>query len=320
MPAGDGIRMVAGMIPILEVQQLSKRYGDLVAVDGVDFSVDEGEIFGILGLNGAGKTTMVECVQGLRRPDAGSVRLLGRDPRRERSALASRVGSQLQDSNLPERMRVSEAVKLFADRRVSRAEVAEWGLDALWGKSFGALSGGQRQRLFIALALVNEPEIVFLDELTQGLDPAARRIVWDLVRRIRDRGTTVVLVTHFTDEAEILCDRVVVVRDGAFVAHGSPAELVEEHGPGVGVSFTDPRAEAGELRSICGVRSVGLSGDRVELRGDRRMLAHVGAHLVDTSRARGTPVPSDLRVDEPSLEDAVLELIGPGITTTSSAA
>ncbi len=159
--------------------------------------------------------------------------------------------------------------------------MGEWGLDGLWGKSFGSLSGGQRQRLFIALALVNEPEIVFLDELTQGLDPSARRVVWDLVRRIRDRGTTVVLVTHFTDEAEILCDRVVVMRDGGLVAHGSPAELVEQYGPGVGVSFTDPHAEAAELRSICGVRSVGLSGDRVELRGDRRMLAHVGAHLVD---------------------------------------
>ena len=305
--------------PILEVQQLSKRYGDVVAVDGVDLSVSEGEIFGILGLNGAGKTTMVECAQGLRRPDAGSVRLLGRDPRRERSALASRVGSQLQDSNLPERMRVSEAVKLFADRRVSKGAVAEWGLEELWDKSFGSLSGGQRQRLFIALALVNEPEIVFLDELTQGLDPSARRVVWDLVKRIRDRGTTVVLVTHFTDEAEILCDRVVVMRHGGLVAHGSPSELVEQHGPGVGMTFTDSEADAADLRSICGVRSVGLSGDHVELRGDRRMLAHVGAHLVEQSRARRTPVPDDLHVDEPSLEDALLELIGPGNPTRTAA-
>jgi ABC-2 type transport system ATP-binding protein len=311
MPWSGIVRNVVGMTtPILEVQQLSKRYGDVVAVDAVDLSVSEGEIFGILGLNGAGKTTMVECAQGLRRPDAGSVRLLGRDPRRERSLLASRVGSQLQDSNLPERMRVSEAVKLFADRRVSRGAVAEWGLAELWSKSFGSLSGGQRQRLFIALALVNEPEIVFLDELTQGLDPSARRVVWDLVKRIRDRGTTVVLVTHFTDEAEILCDRVVVMRDGGLVAHGSPSELVEQHGPGVGMTFTDSAADAADLRSICGVRSVGLSGDHVELRGDRRMLAHVGAHLVEQSRARGKPVPVDLHVDEPSLEDAVLELIG----------
>jgi ABC-2 type transport system ATP-binding protein len=308
------------MTPILEVEQLSKRYGDVVAVDGVDLSVTEGEIFGILGLNGAGKTTMVECVQGLRRADSGSVRLLDRDPRRERSVLASRVGCQLQDSNLPERMRVSEAVKLFADRRVSRSAVADWGLDELWGKSFGSLSGGQRQRLFIALALINEPEIVFLDELTQGLDPSARRVVWDLVKQIRDRGTTVVLVTHFTDEAEVLCDRVVVMRAGSLVAHGAPAELVDRHGPGVGVSFTDPQAAAAELRSICGVSSVGLSGDRVELRGDRRMLVHVGAHLVETSRARGTALPVDVHVHEPSLEDAVLELIGPGIPTTSSAA
>jgi ABC-2 type transport system ATP-binding protein len=298
------------MAALLEIEQLTKRYGDRVAVDHVDLSVAEGEIFGILGLNGAGKTTMVECAQGLRRADTGSIRLLGHDPQRERSALASRVGSQLQDSNLPERMRVSEAVQLFADRHVSRDAMTEWGLDTLWGKSFGSLSGGQRQRLFIALALLNEPEIVFLDELTQGLDPAARRIVWDLVKRIRDRGTTVVLVTHFTDEAEVLCDRVVMVRDGRLVAHGSPAELVEWHGPGVGVSYTDPNADASDLRSIRGVRSVGLSGSRVELRGDRRMLTHIGAHLVETNKVRGTPVPLDLHVDEPSLEDAVLALIG----------
>jgi ABC-2 type transport system ATP-binding protein len=304
------VRTVESMTALLEIQQLTKRYGDLVAVDGVDLTVHEGEIFGILGLNGAGKTTLVECAQGLRHPDRGTVRLLGRDPARDRSALASRVGSQLQDSNLPERMRVSEAVALFADSRMSPDAVAEWGLDRLWGKSFGSLSGGQRQRLFIALALLNEPEIVFLDELTQGLDPSARRVVWELIKLIRARGTTVVLVTHFIDEAEILCDRVVVMRDGAFVAHGSPAELVEQYGPGIGVSFTDVRADAADLRAICGVRSVGLSGGRVELRGDRRMLAHVGAHLVEASRARGTPVPADLRVDEPSLEDAVLDLIG----------
>ena len=304
------VRTVGSMTALLEIQQLTKHYGDLVAVDGVDLTVHEGEIFGILGLNGAGKTTLVECAQGLRHPDAGTVRLLGRDPARDRSALASHVGSQLQDSNLPERMRVSEAVALFADRRMSPDAVAEWGLDRLWDKSFGSLSGGQRQRLFIALALLNEPEIVFLDELTQGLDPSARRVVWELIKLIRARGTTVVLVTHFIDEAEVLCDRVVVMRDGRFVAHGTPAELVEQYGPGIGVSYTDASADAASLRSICGVRSVGLSGGRVELRGDRRMLAHVGAHLVEASRVHGASVPVDLRVDEPSLEDAVLDLIG----------
>ena len=310
MTAAGGVRTLASMLAILEVERLTKRYGDVVAVDGVDLSVTSGEIFGVLGLNGAGKTTLVECAQGLRRPDAGSVRLLGRDPGRERSALAERVGSQLQDSNLPERMRVSEAVRLFADRRISRDAVSEWGLEQLWSHPFGSLSGGQRQRLFIALALLNDPEVVFLDELTQGLDPSARRIVWDLVKSIRDRGTAVVLVTHFIEEAEVLCDQVVVMRDGRFVAHGSPADLVARHGPGVGMSFTDADADASVLRAICGVRSVALSGDRVELRGDRRMLAHVGAHLVATSTLRGTPVPDDLHVDEPRLEDAVLELIG----------
>jgi ABC-2 type transport system ATP-binding protein len=310
MSGASGIRTLAGVVPILEIEHLTKRYGERVAVDGVDLTVTSGEIFGILGVNGAGKTTLVECAQGLRRADGGAVRLLGRDPGRERSVLAARVGSQLQDSSLPERMRVSEAVGLFAEHRVPRHGMAEWGLDALWDTSFGSLSGGQRQRLFIALALLNDPEVVFLDELTQGLDPSARRIVWDLVRRIRDRGTTVVLVTHFTDEAEVLCDRVAVMRDGGIVAQGSPAELVDRYGPGIGMSFTDPEPDAAILRSLCGVRSVAVSGNRVELRGDRRMLAHVGAHLVETSRVRHAPVPGDLRVHEPRLEDALLELIG----------
>jgi ABC-2 type transport system ATP-binding protein len=310
MPRATGLRTLVDMTAILQIEHLTKRYGELVAVNDVDLAVARGEIFGILGLNGAGKTTLVECAQGLRRADTGSVRLLGRDPGRERSALAARVGSQLQDSSLPERMRVSEAVRLFAVRRTEPDTVAEWGLHELWDKSFGSLSGGQRQRLFIALALLNHPEVVFLDELTQGLDPSARRTVWGLVQRIRDSGTTVVLVTHFTDEAENLCDRVAVMRDGRIVAQGSPAELVDRHGPGVGVWFTDPDADAAVLRSLCGVRSVGLAGTRVELRGDRRMLAHVGAHLVETSRIRHRPVPSDLHVDEPDLEDALLELIG----------
>jgi ABC-2 type transport system ATP-binding protein len=308
MTAAQGRHMVAGMV--IEIEGLVKRYGDVVAVDGVDLTVAEGEIFGILGLNGAGKTTLVECAQGLRRPDRGAVRVLGRDPLRERRFLARRVGSQLQDSNLPPRMRVSEALRLFAAEPVAPRAVAEWGLDQIWDKSFASLSGGQRQRLFIALALVDQPEIVFFDELTQGLDPSARRIVWELVKRIRDRGTTVVLVTHFTEEAEVLCDRMVVMREGRVVAGGSPDELVERHGPGIGVSYTDPNADAADLRTICGVRSVVISGGRVQLRGERRMLAPIGAYLVETHSARGTSVPTDIHVDEPNLEDAVLELIG----------
>ena len=236
----------------------------------------EGEIFGILGLNGAGKTTLVECAQGLRHPDGGTVRLLGRDPARDRSALASRVGSQLQDSNLPERMRVSEAVALFADRRMSPDAVAEWGLDRLWGKSFGSLSGASGSACSSPWRSLNEPEIVFLDELTQGLDPSARRVVWDLVKLIRARGTTVVLVTHFIDEAEVLCDRVVVMRDGRFVAHGSPAELVEQYGPGVGVSFTDAarrrRRAPFDLRRALGrsLRRPGRAARRPPDAGPRR--------------------------------------------------
>jgi ABC-2 type transport system ATP-binding protein len=203
------------MVAILEVERMTKRYGEVVAVDNVDLSVTSGEIFGVLGLNGAGKTSFVECAQGLRRPESGSVRLLGRDPGRGRSALAARVGSQLQDSNLPERMRVGEAVRLFAHRRVRRDAVNEWGLDQLWGKSFGSLSGGQRQRLFIALAILNDPEVVFLDELTQGLDPSARRIVWGLVKCIRDRGTTVVLFPEAIID-KVVGDKVMALPRGSW--------------------------------------------------------------------------------------------------------
>ena len=292
----------------IEIAGLTKRYGTHLAVDGVDLSVRRGEVFGLLGANGAGKTTAVECAQGLRRPDAGSVRVLGVDPVRQRPRLASRVGSQLQDSELPDRMRVGEAVRLFADGPVSDAAVAEWGLDDLWRIPFGGLSGGQRQRLFIGLALLNDPEVVFLDELTQGLDPAARRAVWELIARIRERSTTVVLVTHFPEEAELLCDRVAVMRAGRVVARGTPDELIDRHGHGITMSFTHPSADVAALRALDGVEAVLISGDGVELHGRRAMVAPVGAYLM--SQATGErPVPSDIRVTEPTLESALLELL-----------
>jgi ABC-2 type transport system ATP-binding protein len=299
--------MNANAEPVVEIAGLTKRYGPHVAVDGVDLTVRRGEIFGLLGANGAGKTTTVECAQGLRRPDGGAVRVLGLDPGRQRARLASRVGSQLQQAELPDRMRVGEAVRLFADGPVPDAAVEEWGLRSLWRSPFGGLSGGQRQRLFIALALLNQPEVVFLDELTQGLDPAARRAVWSLITRIRERSTTVVLVTHFADEAELLCDRIAVMRAGRVVAEGTPAELIDSHGHGITMSFTLPAPDLGALQAIPGVESVAPSGAGVEVRGRRTMIAPVGAYLV--AQAGGGRVPDDIRVTEPNLETALLRLL-----------
>jgi len=289
---------------VLQISDLQMRYGEYAAVDGVDLAVRRGEIVGILGHNGAGKTTTVECAQGLRRPTSGSISVLGADVIHRRGDLGSRIGSQLQESSLPDRMRVGEAMRLFADEAVTPADVAPWGLDHLWSQAFGTLSGGQQQRLFIALALVNRPEIVFLDELTQGLDPVAREDIWAHIREIRDRGTTVVLVTHFVDEAEALCDRVIVMSGGTVVAEGTPAELIERHGPGVGVRFTDPTADPAAIRGLPGVRDLAVSGAALEVRGDRTMVAHLGAHLVGA----GEP-PTDFRVIEPHLGDALLDIM-----------
>ena len=216
-------------MPLIEVTDLRKRYGTRVAVDGVSFTVDRGEIFGILGTNGAGKTTTVECLQGLRRADGGTISVLGLDPATDRAALTRRVGVQLQESALPAKLRVREALELFASFYPDPADVDDL-LDRLDLRDharscFGKLSGGQKQRLSIALALVGNPELAILDELTTGLDPHARRETWRLVEGVRAAGVTVLLVTHFMDEAERLCDRVAVFDAGRVVATGTPAEL-----------------------------------------------------------------------------------------------
>ncbi|UOZ09037.1 ABC transporter ATP-binding protein [Amycolatopsis sp. WQ 127309] len=216
-------------MPLIEVTDLHKRYGDRVAVDGVSFAVDRGEVFGILGTNGAGKTTTVECLQGLRQADAGTLSVLGLNPATDRAALTRRVGVQLQESRLPAKLRVREALELFASFYAEPADVDVL-LDRLDLREharsyFGKLSGGQKQRVSIALALVGNPELAILDELTTGLDPHARRDTWKLVEAIRDAGVTVLLVTHFMDEAERLCDRVAIFDAGRVVATGTPAEL-----------------------------------------------------------------------------------------------
>lgn len=297
------------MTEVLTVDGLRKTYGPKVAVDGLSFSVDDGEIFGILGPNGAGKTTTVECVQGLRHPDGGTIRVLGLDPVTQSAELRQRIGSQLQDSSLPGRLRVAECLELFAAFADDPADTDDlldrWQLTDLRDHAFDGLSGGQRQRLFIALAFVNSPRLVFLDELTQGLDPQARRATWALIRQIREHGTTVVLVTHFMDEAEQLCDRLAVVDDGHVIAVDTPQGLIDRLGLPSVVRFTTTDADVSWLDRLAVVDTVTRHGDLVEVRGTGAVLALVAAELV----ARGI-TPPDLRVDRPTLEDAFLALTG----------
>jgi len=294
---------------VIRVEHLRKVYKHTVAVEDISFDVARGEIFGLLGSNGAGKTTTVECLEGIRRADGGSIRVLGLDPQRQASALRGRVGSQLQESRLPDHLKVWEALELFAGlapRALDWRELlAAWGLAEKRSASFASLSGGQRQRLFVALALVSDPEIVVLDEMTTGLDPAARHVAWELIEEIRDRGATVVLVTHFMDEAERLCDRVAVVERGRIVALGPPVALIDEHAPELRVVFTAGDLDVGWLAELDHVRAVTQGGPRVTVHGDGPVLALVAAALVE----RGI-VPRDLRVERPSLEDVFLGLTG----------
>lgn len=290
---------------VVTVRGLRKTYGGRVVVDDLNLDVGPGEVVGLIGANGAGKTTTVECLQGLRQPDAGTVRVLGLDPLHDADRLRPMIGAQLQDSALPDRLRVGEAVELFARHRGPRGgELLErFGLTPRRRSAFAGLSGGERQRLFLVLALLNEPRLVILDELTQGLDPAARREVWSAVAQLRDGGTTVLLVTHELTEAEVLCGRVVAMRAGRVLDSGSPAELVTRHAASATVRFTYT-GDLGGLRALPGVRGVQHDAGMVTVHGERQAIAHVGAWLVP----RG-PIPVDLHVDVSDLESALLALL-----------
>jgi ABC-2 type transport system ATP-binding protein len=297
------------MDPAVEIIGLRKHYGETVAVADVSLRVGQGEIFGLLGPNGSGKTTTVECLQGLRHADAGSISVFGLDPVADQSRVRRIVGTQLQDSALPDRLRVAEALRLFSAISPGgppwQQLLDEWGLYEQRNTAFGDLSGGQQQRLFVALALVAEPRLVVLDEMTTGLDPAARRVAWDLVDAVRARGTTVVLVTHFMDEAQRLCDRLAVLVRGRVVARGTAAELIESQHRGSIVRFTAPvGADLVYLRGVRGVSGVDRSNGRaVQVTGSGPLLARVAHALVE----RGIE-PEDLRSELPTLEDAYLAL------------
>src|SRR4051794_7315488 len=235
--------------PVITVRGLRKRYSNRTVVDGVDLDVRRGEIVGLIGANGAGKTTTVECIQGIRQPDAGTLRVFGLDPTTQADRVRPLIGSQLQQSSLPDRLRVGEAVSLFGTGDTARGDalLEQFGLTGRRRAAFASMSGGERQRLFLVLALLNRPRLVILDELTQGLDPPGRRGVWSAVAQLRRDGTTVLLVTHELDEAEALCDRVVAMREGHVLDTGSPAELVSRHGGAATIRFTLPESAGPEL-------------------------------------------------------------------------
>nr|WP_042182980.1 ABC transporter ATP-binding protein [Kibdelosporangium sp. MJ126-NF4]CEL15271.1 ABC-type multidrug transport system, ATPase component [Kibdelosporangium sp. MJ126-NF4]CTQ95688.1 ABC-type multidrug transport system, ATPase component [Kibdelosporangium sp. MJ126-NF4] len=296
---------------VIEVANLRKKYADHVAVDDVSFSVERGEIFGILGPNGAGKTTTVECVEGLRTPDSGRVSVLGFDPHADGWEVRRRVGVQLQKSELPEKMRVAEAMDLYASFYANPANgdklLDDLGLNGKRNTPFKKLSGGQQQRLAIALALVGNPEIAFLDELTTGLDPQARRDTWQLIEQIRDRGVTVVLVTHFMEEAERLCDRLALVDAGRVVAIDSPAGLVSRvDGGGQRLRFR-PSVEftVDILTGLPEVTNVAQTASQLVVTGNGNLL-----QAVSTTLAAHGVVPLDLRVEQTNLEDAFVALTG----------
>jgi ABC-2 type transport system ATP-binding protein len=293
---------------VIEVEGLRKRYGDTVAVDDVSFTVEEGEIFGILGPNGAGKTTTVESIVGLRKPDSGRIRVLGLDPQRDRAELHELVGAQLQESGLPDKLRVGEAVDLYASFYPNPADgeglLATLGLAEKPATPYRKLSGGQRQRLSIALALIGNPRVAVLDELTTGLDPQARRDTWDLIEGIRARGVTILLVTHFMDEAERLSDRVALIDRGRVVALDTPARLAARVEEGERIRF-EPSAPIDErlLADLPEVTSVTRSGRQVVVTGTAEALGAVVGVLGE----RGI-VARHLRVEQATLEDAFVAL------------
>jgi ABC-2 type transport system ATP-binding protein len=300
---------------VIQVSKVRKTYGRTVAVDEVSFEVQDGEIFGLIGPNGAGKTTTMECIEGLRTPDQGTISVLGLDPFREVYKVQERIGVQLQQAQLQKRIKVWEAVDLWASlyrKNVVDGErlLEQLGLTDKRNAWFMNLSGGQKQRLFIALALINDPEVVFLDELTTGLDPQSRRAIWELVRGIRERGKTVFLTTHLMEEAERLCDRVAIIEHGRIVDIDSPERLVSRHCPErmVVLATNDPIAEE-RFRGIPGVEVENYGDSRYAIRGRGEDLVTEVIRCLSENRMRVT----DFRTILPNLEDVFLKLTGHSI-------
>ncbi len=301
--------------PVISVSNLGKRYGSTVAVEDVSLEVYPGEIFGLIGPNGAGKTTTMECLQGHRKADKGTISVLGLHPQRDAQALRRRIGVQHQEAHLQKRIKVWEAVDLWSSLYASSAAdvdalLTRLGLQEKRDAWFMTLSGGQKQRLFIALALIHDPELVFLDELTTGLDPQARRAIWNLITDIHDRGKTVFLTTHLMEEAERLCDRVAIIEHGKVLEVGTPAALVDTHCPERRVVFTsDDDGVADRLARLPATLTVSGQGQSYTLDGAGDAFVTEVIYLI----AREGIHVSGFRTEMPTLEDVFLKLTGHGI-------
>jgi len=302
------------MDTIIHVEGLRKVYAETIAVDSISFHVQEGEIFGMVGPNGAGKTTTIECLEGLRKPDQGKIRVLDMDPARDGKTLRKQVGMQLQQSNLPDRMKVWEALDLYASFYPQSTDwqelMAQLGLQEKRNAPFSKLSGGQKQRLFIALALLPQPQLVFLDELTTGLDPQARHTIWDLVRDVRARGKTVVLTTHFMEEAERLCDRIAILDHGKIVALDTPATLIRDLGVEERVVFSlDGALPPGFEKALSGGSRIEQQGERVVIHASNRRKVPLVSEVVNLLTQYQVKF-RDLHTEQPNLEDVFLNLTG----------
>ncbi len=296
---------------VVTVKNLVKHYGKVKAVDGISFSVKQGEIFGIVGPNGAGKTTTIECIAAMQEYDSGIIDVLGLDPAEGSLSIKQRIGLQQQESEIPDRLRLREAMLLFSSLY---SRVLDWRLLLkqldLWDKKdtfYSALSGGQKKRFFVAMALIGDPEVVFLDELTSGLDPQARRSVWELVRYLRNQGRTVVLSTHYMDEAEKLCDRVAVIHNGKLAALDTPSRLISRYGGYTKVCFDfDDKFDQGVLSGVNGIESRVIENGLCTLEVSER---HAIVEIVKSLDAADQGLVS-FRIEAPTLEDVFLNITG----------
>ncbi|PKN84057.1 MAG: multidrug ABC transporter ATP-binding protein [Chloroflexi bacterium HGW-Chloroflexi-8] len=301
------------MDKMVEVEGLSKTYGTTIAVDNLSFSVDKGEIFGMVGPNGAGKTTTMECLEGLRKPDRGFIRTLGVDPQQDSKFIKSRTGMQLQQSNLPERMKVWEALDLYSSFYAKPADwrdlLSQLGLEEKRNTAFSKLSGGQKQRLFIAMALLPDPDLIFLDELTTGLDPQARHAIWDLIRSVQSKGKTILLTTHFMEEAERLCDRVAILDHGQLVAMDTPSALVHSLGKEERIVFRTQNALPMAFeKAFSGTTRVEKQGETIIIHGNSDHSPLV-VEVVNQLASQGIQF-QDLHTEQATLEDVFLKLTG----------
>ncbi len=294
----------------ITVSHLKKTYGNVNAAEDVSFEVNEGEIFGMLGPNGAGKTTTVECITGLRYPDGGTISVLGLDPQVDRDALHPVVGVQLQFSTFPDKLKVSEILDMYRSFYSNPANPEELARALGFGEKLGSyyktLSGGQKQRVSVALALIGQPKIAVLDEMTTGLDPQARLDTWELIEKTRDRGTTIILVTHYMEEAERLCDRVALIDNGRIIALDTPYGLAEKVTGGKQVRFEPSKPFDDQLLKVLPeVKTVEYQGKRVKVVGSGQLVNAVILNL-----AQNGIEALDVQTEVATLEDAFVKLTG----------